>query len=294
MANPGSPQRARPQGADRFGAEASRPAQTVSLRGVAIPSEHGGWGFTLEPVLLGLLVAPGWACAGIGLAAVAAFLTRHPLKLWLTDVRRGVRYPRTALAARVALTYAAAGVLGLVLAATARPSDPQSSAIWTSLWWPLILALPLIGVQLRFDARGQGRNLLPEIAGTAAMGSVAAAIALAVGRDAGLAYGLWLVLAMRAVAAIFYARTMVTRARGIAVPPGQAYAAGVVATAVLAAGAAARLTPWLSAAGMVLLLAYAIITLSRPPVPAKVVGWSQMAFGLLVVVLTAIGIHAGL
>ncbi len=246
-------------------------------------------------MLLGLLVAPGWAGAGIGLAAVAAFLTRHPLKLWLTDVRRGVRYPRTALAARVAFAYAAAGILGLVLAAAvARAPDPQSAAIWAFFWWPLILALPLIAIQLHFDARGQGRNLLPEITGAAATGSVAAAIALAVGRDAGLAYGLWLVLAMRAVAAIFYARTMVMRARGIAVPPGQAYAAGVGATGVLAAGAAARLTPWLSAAGMVLLLTYAIITLSRPPVPAKVVGWSQMAFGLLVVVLTAIGIHAGL
>jgi hypothetical protein len=272
------------------GAEASRPVQGVSLRRVAIPSEHGGWGFTLEPVLLGLLVVPSWAGASIGLAAVAAFLTRHPLKLWLTDVRRGVRYPRTTLAARVALTYAAAGGFGLALAAA---SDPQSAAVWTSFWWPLILALPMIGIQLHFDARGQGRNLLPEIAGAAAMGSVAAAIALAGRVDPAVAYGLWLVLGMRAVAAIFYARTMVMRARGIAAAPRQAYAAGVTATGVLAAAAALGLVPRLSVVAMVVLLIYAVITLSRPPVPAKVVGWSQMAFGLLVVLLTAMGTHAG-
>jgi hypothetical protein len=28
------------------------------LRSVALPSEHGGWGLTLEPAVLGLLVAP--------------------------------------------------------------------------------------------------------------------------------------------------------------------------------------------------------------------------------------------
>ena len=27
------------------------------MRGVVIPSEHGGWGLTLEPVVLGLLLA---------------------------------------------------------------------------------------------------------------------------------------------------------------------------------------------------------------------------------------------
>src|SRR5438067_8458307 len=40
-------------------------------RAVVIPSEHGGWGLTLEPALLGLLVAP--SIAG-GALAIAAFL----------------------------------------------------------------------------------------------------------------------------------------------------------------------------------------------------------------------------
>ncbi|MBZ0296495.1 MAG: YwiC-like family protein [Anaerolineae bacterium] len=28
-----------------------------NLRSVALPAEHGGWGFLIEPILLGLLVA---------------------------------------------------------------------------------------------------------------------------------------------------------------------------------------------------------------------------------------------
>lgn len=44
-------------------------------RSVAVPSEHGGWGLTFEPVLLGLIVAPSWAGVAIGVAAIVAILT---------------------------------------------------------------------------------------------------------------------------------------------------------------------------------------------------------------------------
>ncbi|HDL49896.1 MAG TPA: prenyltransferase, partial [Actinobacteria bacterium] len=43
---------------------------SVRLRSVAMPTEHGGWGFTLEPIILGLLVAPspaGWEIAAAAL-----------------------------------------------------------------------------------------------------------------------------------------------------------------------------------------------------------------------------------
>jgi hypothetical protein len=254
----------------------------VPLRTIAIPNEHGGWGFTLEPVLLGLLVAPSWAGVGLGLFALAAFFTRHPLKLWLADVRKGKRFPRTPIAGRFALAYGTLGALGLWLAFL-KAGGP--------FYWPLLAALPLIAVQLWYDARNQGRNLLPELAGATAMGSVAAGIGLAGGMEPSLALGLWLVLAARAYAAIHYARTQVMRARGQAIPFRPAYLAVAVAIAVLLLGAAAGWVPWLSVLAVGLLLPFSAYTFARPPVPARVVGWSQMAFGLLVVVFTALGLR---
>ena len=50
-------------------------------RAVGLPSEHGGWGLTLEPVLLGLLAAWSVAGAALGVAAFLAFLVRTPAKL---------------------------------------------------------------------------------------------------------------------------------------------------------------------------------------------------------------------
>ena len=53
-------------------------------RSVAIPSEHGGWGLTLEPVLLGLVVAWSGAGVALGVAAFTAFLVRtRAQSLWV-------------------------------------------------------------------------------------------------------------------------------------------------------------------------------------------------------------------
>ena len=50
--------------------------QTRTIRSVALPTEHGGWGFLAEPILPGLLVAPSWAGLLLSLAALAVFLDR--------------------------------------------------------------------------------------------------------------------------------------------------------------------------------------------------------------------------
>jgi hypothetical protein len=263
-------------------ADSSRPR----LRPIALPVEHGGWGFTLEPVLLGLLVAPSWTGAALGLFALAAFLTRHPLKLWLRDAVARRRYPRTRYARRFVLLYAgtAAAALGFAMRA---PRGP--------FWEPLLLAAPLALVQFGFDLRDQARNLVAEMAGAFAMGAPAPAIALAASIDPQAAYGLWLILAARGVAAIAYARVQVRRARGKGEPPrfAPAWLAMALSAAILFTAAWRGWVPWLGALSVASLLPLAAVTFHRPPAPAKVVGWTQIAFGVLVVVATAAGVRAG-
>ncbi len=256
------------------------------LRSIALPVEHGGWGFTLEPVLLGLLVAPTLTGVALGAFALSAFLTRHPLKLWLADRLARRQYPRTKYARRFALLYAGAAVAALAVAAQFARQE---------FWSPLIAALPLVLIQLSLELRDQARNLAAELAGALAMGALAPAIALAGGADRQTAYGLWLVLGARSIAAIFYARVQVRRARakGEPVRLGPAWLAMALSTAILFAAAWSGRIPWLGAISVALLLPLAGITFRRPPAPAKVVGWTQIAFGLLVAVATATGVRAG-
>ena len=91
-------------------AESSSP----SLKSVALPSEHGGWVLTLEPGLLGVLVAPSLVGLCLALAAFVAFLARTPVKIVMVDRWRGRSLPRTRLALRVAVA-AVLLIFGLVV-----------------------------------------------------------------------------------------------------------------------------------------------------------------------------------
>lgn len=257
-------------------------AERALWRSVAVPSEHGGWGLTLEPILAGLLIAFSWSGAALGVAALTAFLARTPLKLALVDRHRGRHLPRTRLAVRIA----AAEMLVAILAAGAA----GVGAGWTWLV-PFALAAPLIGIELWFDARSRSRRLVPELCGAVGIAAVAPAIVVAGGGDARLAGGLWLVLAGRVVASIPFVRTQVDRLHHGTAPLGQSDAFQALGAVVGVSGALAD--PQLLAGGIavVVLAAAQTIWARRPVPPAKVLGITQMALGFAVVGIAAGGAH---
>src|SRR3954453_21907905 len=91
-------------------------APRVSLRPIALPPEHGGGGFLLEPIALGLIVRLSWGGALIAIAFVFGFLTRQPLRLVLQDRLRHKSYPRTRWSWTFALSYAFAALAALAAA----------------------------------------------------------------------------------------------------------------------------------------------------------------------------------
>ena len=250
---------------------------------VAVPSEHGGWGLTAEPVLLGLLVAFSWPGVAIGVAAMLAFLIRTPLKLALVDRRRRRSLPRTRLAWRIA-----AGELAVLAAAT---SLALAGAGWR--WTiPLAVAVPLFVTELWFDVRSRGRRLLPELCGAAGITAVAAAIVVAGDGSGALAVAVSLILAARAIASIPYVRTQIERLRH-----GSASTAGwrrfQVAGVLVALSAVAVERQVAAGAAAVLALVVAQVVWSRRPVPpARALGMRQLVLGLIVVAITALGVHA--
>ena len=243
------------------------PLQTrpIALRPLALPSEHGGWGFLCEPILLGLLVAPSWSGALIAVAAVFGFLARHPLKLALQDLVRDRSYPRTTYCRSLAAGY-------LFGAALALASAVATSGVHTLV--PLALAAPLAIVQVVYDASNRSREMLPEISGAIAMASVASAIALAGGVAA---YGLAGVLIARFVPAILYVRALLGR-----LPASIALALHVVAVVAVAVYA-----PLLAVGAMIVLLLRAVWGFTHEPPPAKTIGWREIVFGIVTVLFVA-------
>lgn len=253
------------------------------LRSIALPSEHGVWGFWLEPALLGLLLAPSWAGLALVGAALAALLAQHPLSLLLADRRRGAWYPRTRYAAAFAGAYSGVAALLLVAAISL-----AANAAWLI---PLLVAAPLALVQLAFDVQHQSRRLLPELAGACALGALASSVALAGGWPTAPAWALWGLLAARSLPAILYVRTRLRLERGETLSPLPTWLSHLGALVAALIFITAGLVPWLSLVAFTVLLARAALGISRwrKSAKAKSIGFRELGFGLLTVAILAAG-----
>jgi hypothetical protein len=259
-------------------------AAVTSIRSIALPTEHGGWGFTLEPIILGLLAAPsptGWE---LGVAAIAVLLARRPVKIVATDLVRRRWLPRSRIALLFALGYGSIAIAGLI-GAFVTETGP--------FWWPYLVAIPFALYALRADAHSKSRTLGAEISGAVAMGSTAAAITMGAGMAWQPAFGLWLVLAARDLGGIVLARAQIRRVKGGQAGAGAVMGVHAAALAVVAAGAVLGVVPWLGVVAVGLVTAVSGVSLARPPVPARIVGWTQIGVGFTVAVLTGVGARFG-
>ncbi|MFQ3566154.1 MAG: YwiC-like family protein [Aggregatilineales bacterium] len=249
---------------------------------MALPAEHGGWGFLLEPILLGLLVAASWAGALLALAALGVFLLHQPLKIAVKDRLKGQRPARTVWAERFAIGY---GLLALIPMLVLLASVPADFVL------PITLAVPLASLQLYYDARNQSRKFVPEIAGAAALAMIAPAIVMLAGWSLAAGLILWLVLALRAVTSILYVRARLKLEHGETVSPTPVWVAHGAALVGTTALAALRMVPTLTIVPFVVLLGRAWLGLSahRQPRRAKVIGFQEMGYGLFTVACIALG-----
>ena len=246
-----------------------------ALRPLALPTEHGGWGFLFEPIVLALAVAPSPAGALIALSFILGFLTRQPLRLALQDAVRGRAYPRTRWCWMFAAAYASGALVALAAAVALRG--------WTVII-PLGLVAPLGLTQILYDANNRSRSLLPELAGATAMCSSAAAIAIAAGMRIVPAFVLAAIVVARAIPSIVYVRTLLTRSHGKTAPSWPALALHALAILLIAV-----IAPKLAVVAMVLLFVRAAWGLSQAPPRAKKLGWTEIGVGLVVVLLAATG-----
>lgn len=253
--------------------------QSVTFRQVAIPTEHGGWSLTLEPALLGLIVAPSGAGLALAGAALVAFVLRTPLKLVFVDLRRGRRLPRTDAAIRAAVVLAAILIALLLAAALAGRA---------ALFVPLLAAVPLVIVEFAYDVRSRSRRLVPEMLGTVGIGSVAAAIVLADGGQSSVAYGLWFVVAARAVAAIPFVRVQLRRAKQQAATVRTSDAAQALAILVAVAGVTLSGAPVASVAAITGLGLFHAVAVRLPVPKVAIIGAQQVVLGLTVVLVTGL------
>ena len=256
----------------------------INVRAIALPIEHGSWGFVFEPLLAGLLIAFSPAAVWIALMVTGAFLTRQPLKVLLSDWQAKRNLPQTAVARQYVLMYGAVFTFGLVGSALfAKPAA----------FLPFLLILPLAAYQIYCDASRKSRNLLPELTGAVAISSSVAVVALAGGWSFGAAFALWAIFVARLIPSILYVRNRLLLEKGKKFSRALPVAAHVAAFAAVSALAFYGLSPMLTVLMFAVLQARATVGLSpfRRKVKAMRIGVWEVVYGTLTALSVVVGYY---
>jgi hypothetical protein len=250
-------------------APARRTALAAPASSVFLPKEHGSWSLVLEPLALGLLVAPSSAGGALTVTALAAFFARRPFKALSAPAAKRRREARETV-----VMFSALGVAGLFVVLVLGGITPL---------WPLLLAAPLAGLFAWFDAQNGSRAAAAEAAGSAAFALVPAALATLAGWSAGPALALAGLALARSVPTVLTVRSSLRISKG--------ESAGFSHPLLTAAGAAVGLTAlgafrvlpvWASLPAWAL-LARTLWFASplRPSWPARKIGILEALLGVL-------------
>jgi hypothetical protein len=257
------------------------------VRTVALPAEHGGWSFVLEPVVLALAVAPSAGGACLGLAALALFLTRQPLRLVVGGAGPLSLSNRRGLALAFLAIYGAAAVAGVVGGVMVAGKDPL---------WALLCASPAALVFLAYDIRKRYRRLAAELAGPAGLAAAAPAVAIAGGWGWSAAWVLWILITARAIPSVFYVRSRLQHSGGRRAPRLGVAALHVVSIAVVAWLATMGLAPMMTVGALVVLAVRAAWGLRGQYTEVRVtrLGVLEVLYGVIYVSSTVAGYRWGL
>ncbi len=263
------------------------PVRAFRVKQIALPTEHGGWGFLFEPIVAAIAIAFSPAAIWISLMALGAFLARQPLKIFIAD-RIGTRIPGRGNAALLFLSlFGSVFAAGLIGAAFTGGSLPLV---------PFLFVLPLVPFQIYADVSRKSRQLLPELGGAVSVSATAAAIALAGGWGWPAATALWAVFICRLVPSIIYVRQRLLLEKGKAFSRGLPVALHIAAFIVTLVLGYYRLIPFLVLLAMAILLYRAAEGLSprRKKLKAMKIGVRELIYGSLTVALIITGHFTGL
>lgn len=244
---------------------------------LALPREHGSWSLALEPLVLGLLVAPSWAGAPLAVAATAGFFLRRPIKLLL----QAKPDPRRPLAAFCAGT--------LTLIATAALWLAAQSGGWLHLW-PLIPAAVAGLVFVWFDTRGENREETAELVGVTAFALLPAAFAALAGWRMENCLALAAVMLVRSAPTVLAVRAVVRRRKGQSVTFTPARFSALAGTGLLSWLATLALVPWAVAgfSGVLAARAFWLGSNRAKAFSAKRLGYIELFLGVAAVIVAAV------
>lgn len=249
----------------------------VAALRLALPREHGSWSLALEPLALGLLVAPSRAGIPLALAGIAGFFLRRPTKLLLQSEPD----PRRSLA-RLAW--------GILLSVTVAALMITAYLGGVEQLWPLIPAALAGLVFVWFDSRGENREGVAELAGVTAFALLPATFASLAGWHTENCLALAAVMLTRSAPTVLVVRTALRRRKGHNVSNVAARLSASMAAGILSWLAIMSLVPWAVAAfsGVLAARAFWLGSSQAVGLSAKQLGLIELFWGVAAIVVAAV------
>jgi hypothetical protein len=169
------------------------PKSRIPVKSIALPVEHGSWGFLFEPLLAGLLIAPTIGGAFLSIFMIGAFLSRQPLKFVVGDYLQKKRLPRTAVAFRWTLYFASIATTGLI--ASIFTASPHSFV-------PLVIASPVVIYLILQDASRKSRETRVDLLAASVLAASIASLSLAAAHAYAFAAAMWLIMLARLIPSV--------------------------------------------------------------------------------------------
>lgn len=243
---------------------------------LTLPKEHGSWSLALEPLALGMLVAPSAAGGAIVCAAIAGFFLRRPLKL----VSSGKSDPRVPLASCLVIVLLMLTIACLFLAVALGGAK--------NLWTLAPAAIAGIGFAW-FDSRNEGRERAAELCGAVAFSILPATFANLVGWSIIASAALALVMLVRTVPTVLFVRAYLRRNKGHTISLAPAYLASILGLFLTMWLCLAHLAPWPAVVFAAFLTVGVFWVLGgNRQFSAKKVGIAELVFGIVMVFTLAL------
>ncbi len=249
----------------------------MQIKSIALPREHGAWGYVLEPLALALLAFFSLKGLYLAIGALLAFLTHQPVRVFFSS--RG-SVPKAALF--FILLYGSAALYFILLFA-------ENTAPSASL--PFLAAVLLMIVYLIMELSGKGKELLIRIMAPVAMDALAVSVLLVSGGQARQAPAFFVLLLSRSLPTTFYVRARLRSGGNGGYYNIQALLLHVLAFLLAAIFVYLGQIPFLSLAAVVLLLARTAhgLYFSKIKMAPKQVGIREFVYGILFVLISAAG-----
>lgn len=260
------------------GAAGQPPTRSSSSAGsVFLPKEHGSWSLALEPVVLGLLIAPSMAGLALACASVTVLFLRRPFKAALGSAGTDRRGP-AGFAFVVLASFSLIGLGEAFLFAS-----PQ-------MLWPLLVAVPFCVLYGYFDGQGDSRAAAAELSGSAAFAVLPLAFATLAGWPASAALALAALALIRSIPTVLTVRGYLRMSKSRPFTPAVPLSAAALGFSAGLLLAAHHLVPWLAAGVSGLLLARTAWLISpwRPIWTARRIGMTEAALGAAYVIVVAL------